>query len=402
MKSKNNATNGYFKHSHRLLWALFSAFSFIFSRVFLGFRCKDRYRIKKGESVIVLSNHQTDYDAMCIYPCFSRQLCAVATDSVFYGLFGKVLRKLGVIPKKKGAVDTACAIRMLRTLRSGGSLLLFPEGNRYYAEFQYYISPSLPAFIRSSGATLVIFNMTGGSGVSPRFGATFRRGRFRGAVKRILTYEEYSKLGDGELLRIIKDGIRVYDSDSGETYKSRRRAEYLERMLFVCPKCGALSTLVSEKQYIRCEKCGLKVEYGEDLRLHGDVGFSRLVDWWELQKRTVRGLAIVPGKTIFADDGVRLTLSVPGKKRKLLAKGRMTVDDGKITVGDHSVGTDGIDTATVVSGRKLIFSVNGENYTAVGGKRFNPLKYVFLFNRLDTVMSRKSSDRYFSLEDIND
>ncbi|MBO4217302.1 MAG: 1-acyl-sn-glycerol-3-phosphate acyltransferase [Clostridia bacterium] len=389
------------RRSNLLLFFLLKPLMFLFTRVFLGYRCRDRYRIKKGESVILLSNHQTDYDPFCILPCFSRPLYPVATDNIFSGALGRFLARIGVIPKKKGAADTQTTLRILRTLRNGASVMLFPEGNRYYAEFRYYIAPTLARFIKTTKATVVLFNLHGGSGVSPRFKHRNRRGKFYGEIKRVLRYDEYSLLEDGELYRIITDGISVFDSDSGERYRSGARAEYLERMLFVCPKCKKTETLASSGDRVFCLNCGLSVIYREDLHFESDdpeFGFSRLIDWWSFQKKYMRELAAEPGETVFGDGAVRLFRTERFKKKVLLAEGELTADCSSLCIGGKRFGFDGITAVSVVSGRNLTFSCGDADYMIRGGERFNPLKYVFLINR-HNAGSRGWEDRYFNLED---
>ena len=88
-------------NKHKFIFPIVKGLSFLFSRVNLGFRSKDKYKIKKGERVMVLSNHQTDFDPFCILPSFNKTLYAVATDHIFSGKYGKVLHEtLGAIPKK--------------------------------------------------------------------------------------------------------------------------------------------------------------------------------------------------------------------------------------------------------------------------------------------------------------
>ena len=403
MKQKNaKQDNNPIKRSHSVAFRLIRGLSFIYTRLFLGYRCRDKYKIKKGERVLVLSNHQTDADPFCILPVFNRPVYPVATDNIFAGKFrSKLFSSLGVIPKKKGAVDIHSTLRINNVLKHGGSALLFIEGNRYYAEFQYYIAPSIAAFIKKTGATLILFNMRGGSGVSPRFKRSNRRGPFSGAIKRVITPEEYAEMDDDTLLGEIVNALRVYDSDSGELYKSKTRGEYLERVLFACPACGGLETLRSEKQFISCSRCGLKVEYGEDLLLHSDdprFTFKRMIDWWNYQKTVVRDMPVEPGKTIFEDDGVKLFRSEPFEKRVLLTKGRVKIDDRTLTCVGSVFPLAEISNASVVSGRNLTFVCGGVDYTVRGGKRFNPLKYIFLFNRLDTLLREKAADKYFNLE----
>ena len=403
MKQRNSKQDkNPIKRSHGIAFRLIRGLSFIYTRLFLGYRCRDKYKIKKGERVLVLSNHQTDADPFCILPAFNKPVYPVATDNIFAGKFrSKLFSALGVIPKKKGVVDLRSTLKIANVLKHGGSALLFIEGNRYYAEFQYFISPSIAPFIKKTGATLVLFNMRGGSGVSPRFKRSNRRGPFSGAIRRVITPEEYAEMDNDTLLKEIIDNLRVYDSDSGNTYKSRHRAEYLERALFACPVCGGLETLSSQKQFINCSRCGLKVEYGEDLHLHSDdprFKFDRMIDWWNYQKQTIREMPVEPGRVIFQDDNAKLFYSEPFRARVLLAKGRVFIDDRRIVCGDKEFPLDKISSASVVSGRNLTFVCDGTDYTIRGGKRFNPLKYIFLLNRLDTPMREKAADKYFNLE----
>ena len=402
MKKDKTQKSGYLRFSHRIVFFLVRVLSFLYTRLFLGYRCRAKYKIEKGESVLVLSNHQTDFDPFCIIPCFSKPVYPMATDNIFAGKFrSKFFSYCGVIPKKKGASDARSAVAMAKYLMAGSSVLLFSEGNRYYAEFQYYMTPTMAKFIKNTKITVVLFNLHGGNGVSPRFKNKNRKGKFYGEIKRVLKYEDYSNMSDDELNAAIKDGIRVYDSDSGERYKSPLRAEYLERMLFACPVCGAFERLFSEGIHIKCKDCGLTVEYGEDLHLYSenkDFVFTRLIDWWNYQKRAVREMEIGDG-VIFSDSSARLFLTDPFQKRLLLAEGGVGIDRKTLFCGERSFALADIERASVVSGRNLTFTADGHDYTLRGGERFNPLKYIFLLNKLETKMSLKKNDKYFALEE---
>ena len=364
----------------------------------MGFRCRDKYRIEEGKPVFVLCNHQTDEDPFCVLPAFDRPVYPVATDNIFAGRFlGKFFSYLSLIPKKKGASDVGTILKINEYLKKGASVLLFPEGNRFYAEFRYYIAPGIVKLLRNAKATLVLFNLHGGSGVSPRFKNKKRRGPFRGSIDKILTYGDYSSMSDDELFRLICDSIYVFDSDSGERYKSRKRAEYLERMLFCCPGCGSFETLSSKGKYLTCSRCGLTAEYGEDLRMHGVEGYERLADWWEFQKKAVRDMPVEPGKRIFGDRGVKLFRSLPFTRRKKLGKGDLVLTDKTMSCAGTEFDVSGITSASVISGRKLTFVYDRNDYTLRGGKRFDPVKYIFALNRLDTAMRRNKTDKYFNL-----
>ena len=358
-------------------------------------------KMKKGESYIVLSNHQTGLDGILLPYSFQRHLYGVLTDSFLSkGWVAKMFQhQLGLIGKHKGAVDIKANMDMMRCIREGGSLLIFPEGNRSYAEFQFTMTDGFAKFVRFFKKPIVLFNFHGGTGVDPRFGKTRRKGPFYGEIKRILQPEEYKDWSDEELYKVIQENLRVYDSESGDLFKSNERAEYLERMLFVCPKCGKIETLHSEGNYLYCKNCGLKVEFTEDLHLKSDdpeFKFTKLVDWYNYQIRWVKNYEVTDDE-IFHDEEATLYVSHPGKKRELIAKGPVILSGKTIKFAEKSIDIAGIEIASPINGTNFNFSTKDEDYLVIGSERFNPLKYVLMFNKLDTEMKKKNADVYYNL-----
>lgn len=371
------------------------------SRLMWGYRIKGKYKAKKGENIIVLSNHQTDYDPILIRMSFNRFLYTVATDNIFSKKkTAKWLTRLGAIPKRKGISDLKCTIKMSEIASNGGSLLLFPEGNRSYAEFQFYISDNFAKLLKNLKCTIVLFNLHGGFGCFPRFGNKKRKGPFYGRIKKVLKYKDYEHLTVEELNEVVKENLEVFDSDSEKLYKSKRKAEYLERMYFVCPKCGDIHSLRSEGDILRCDKCGLEVTYQENLTLHSDdlsFSFVKLNDWYEYQKKWVREYEVKKGEKIFVDENVTLSLANPYQEQQLITQGQLVLTDEKISVGNHSFDIKEIEIASPVSGRNLCLTINNDNYVIRGEERFNALKYVLMFNKLETKMKIEGTDKYFSI-----
>ncbi len=393
----------YNQSKYRFIYFLLRGAVFLYTRLFLGYRCKDKYKIKKGESVAVLCNHQTDSDPFCVLTSFNRPVHPVATDSIFAGKFrSKFFSSLGVIAKKKGVSDLRTAVMIRNVVENGGSVLMFPEGNRSFCEFQFYISDDTAKLIKLLKPTLVLFNLHGGTGKAPRFKNKNRKGKFYGEIKRVLKYEEYSLMSDGELNAVIKNELKVFDSESGLLYKSKRRAEYLERTFFICPVCGEKEKTYSEGNYLYCKACGTKTEYTEDLKLkNADPAFpfTRMIDYWNYQKRYIKDLEIQEGETIFSDKDVRVMLATPYEKRKLLYRGDIYLTDKYLVYGKEKFELKNIEMSSVVSGRTLTISYDGKDYAIRGNERFNPVKYAFIFNKLDTKMKEKGADKYFNLEE---
>ena len=403
MKKKTNQIvfprHMFWNHIYRPIVAMIAFFK--------HYKRKGYLKMKKGESYIVLANHQTGLDGILLPYSFQRHLYGVLTDSFLSkGWVAKMFKhQLGLIGKHKGAVDIKANMDMMRCVREGGSLLIFPEGNRSYGEFQFTMTEGFAKFVRFFKKPIVLFNFHGGTGVDPRFAKSRRKGPFYGEIKRILQPEEYASWSDEELYKVIQENLRVYDSVSANLYKSDERAEYLERMFFVCPKCGKVETLYSKGNYLYCKECGLKVEYTEDLHLKSDdpeFKFTKLVDWYNYQIRFVKAFEPKQDEEIFHDEeGAALYISHPDKKRELIAKGPVILTKNHIKFAEKTIDIHEIEIASPINGNNFNFSTANEEYLVKGNPRFNPLKFVLMFNKLDTKMRDSKADIYYNLEERN-
>lgn len=391
------------KKKIRINRPLFQKFMRIIARIYLkskGFKIGEKYKVAKGEKVIILSNHVTDYDPILLALAVKPYLYVLSTDNIYSSRFNLFwIPYLGGIPKRKGKADITSLKQMLYIASKGGSLMLFPEGNRSYGDFQYYIAPNFSSLMYKLKGTILLYNIIGGFGSYPRFGNKRRKGPLFSKLVKVLKYEDYKDMDPVELNNIIINNLKCFDIDTGFKYKSPTKAEYLERELFVCPKCGSLSSLHSEKDEICCENCGLKVKYNEDLSLFSeDAGFTfkRLSQWYFYQKDFVKHMKI-DDNVIFSDEDVLLKTVNPYELSKILAKGKLTLSKEKLYVGDYKIDVKDIEIASPMSKTSLVFTVNGNNLQIKGHDRFNALKYVLMFNKLDTKMKLEQVDDYFTL-----
>lgn len=362
-----------------------------------------KFKLAKNENALILSNHQTDFDPVIVGLSINKPVYHVATDSLFSSKFASNFlgHCFAPIPKKKGFSDPRCIKTILKVAKEKGTICIFAEGNRSYAEFQYHIDDSLARLVKALKIPLIIYNIKGGNGVSPRFALKKRKGKFTGQVVKKIEAEEYLKMSDEELMTLIKETIKVFDSDSKELYKSNKRAECLERMLFVCPCCHKVNTIYSKNEFVYCSNCNLKVEYTEDLHLKSvneSCKYSRLVEWYDFQKDWCRNATFKDDEIIFEDE-IKLFESNVNQSRKLLFEGKMQLTNKELRFGGKIVILlENLEIASPISGRKFNFSTLENNYLVVGNERFNPLKYVLMFNRLDTLMHTKHIDKYFELD----
>ena len=340
--------------------------------------------IRKGPC-IVLSNHQATMDPFFISKAFPFQLYFYASDDLFNLKVSPLIRYLAApIPKSKSVADLKAVMISLRVLREGGAIGITPEGNRTLSGRQWEMGDSVAKLVKTAKVPLVLFNLCGGYGTDPRWGVKIRRGtKFVGRVRRILTPEEYAGMSDEELFGIIKNELDVDDTLSGERYKSRRRAEYIERALYMCPVCGSIGTIHSHGTGFCCTSCKTKAEYTEDLKISPPVGgYSRIYEWYEWERQEIVRRILVGEK--ISDGDILFRESVKLQKKIKLPGNTVTLDKDSLMISGGGTETRyplaEIDAITAVGKKKFNFYYKGKILQVKGGKRFCAIKYVHAFD----------------------
>lgn len=340
--------------------------------------------IRKGPC-IVLSNHQATMDPFFISKAFPFQLYFYASDDLFNLKVSQLIRYLAApIPKSKSVADLKAVMISLRVLREGGAIGITPEGNRTLSGKQWEMGDSVAKLVKTAKVPLVLFNLCGGYGTDPRWGVKIRRGtKFVGRVRRILTPEEYAGMSDEELFGIIKNELDVDDTLSGERYKSRRRAEYIERALYMCPVCGSIGTIHSHGTGFCCTSCKTEAEYTEDLKISPPVGgYSRIYEWYEWERQEI--VRRILGGEKISDGDILFRESVKLQKKIKLPGNTVTLDKDSLMISGGGAETRyplaEIDAITAVGKKKFNFYYKGKILQVKGGKRFCAIKYVHAFD----------------------
>lgn len=89
-------------------------------------------KIPEG-GALLCANHMSGWDPIIIALALPRDanLTVLAKNQLFkIPLLGPFLRKLGIIPVKRGGSDLTAMKSSLKALNEGGRLLVFPEGTR--------------------------------------------------------------------------------------------------------------------------------------------------------------------------------------------------------------------------------------------------------------------------------
>ena len=374
--------------------------------------CILKYGIKithfkqKGQ-YLILYNHQTAFDQFFVGLAFPRPLYYLASEDLFSNGFVSKLIKYLVepIPIKKQSTDVRAILNCIKVAREGGSIVIAPEGNRTYSGQTEYMSASIVPLVRKLGLPIALYRIEGGYGVHPRWSDVVRHGKMRSYVSRVIDPEEYALMSDEALMGEIEKELYVNEAVADATFRHKKLAEYLERAIYVCHKCG-FAHHESQGDVIRCTKCGLATRYTPDKRLEGVDGpfpFPFILQWYQYQSDFINGLDTnnYTDTPIFVDTAA-LRDVVPYESKTLVDESarlelygdRMVVSAAGKTI---EMCFEKVSAAAVLGRNKLNIYYEDKIYQFKGGKRFNALKYVQLCHRHKNICKGEQNVKFLGL-----
>lgn len=362
-------------------------------RVIFGAHTKIRYNYKAVKSdlkppFLLMCNHATTFDPIFASLSFKCPVYFCASDDIFnIPVVSGLLRYLAApIPISKSSLDMQAIRDCMRALKEGGAVGIFPEGNRTLTGAQWEMTDAVAKLVKLSKVPLVLYNIEGGYGSDPRWGTSKRKGKMLGYVKKVLLPNEYKDMPNDALFKLICDNLTVRDVDSGVKFASKRRAETIERVLYMCPECGAISSIKSCRAHFKCVECGKEWEFTEDLKIRGEGGFDNIEAWYDWESERLRQVAGREQGVIFCDEDVKLFESVRFKRKKRLNGSKVIADTKGITVccgaSERRFNWLDMEGLAIIQRDRVNFNYEGKTYQIRGNKRFCSLKYLDLYKEV--------------------
>ena len=406
MAEKGKQKN-WIKFRHRVVRNVAYAILWPYARIKYNIKV-DKFKEQQKRPYLVLLNHQTPFDQFFVGMSFRGPVYYLATEDIFsLGFVSSIIRYLvAPIPIKKQTVDIQAVKTCIRVAQEGGTICIAPEGNRTYSGKTEYMNPAIASLAKKLGMPVALYRIEGGYGSQPRWADKVRRGKMHSYVSRVIMPEEYSQMTNEELFSAIQTGLYVDEANANTEFKSKKPAEYLERAMYICPFCG-LSSFESNKDEIKCKKCGRRVVYRTTTQLSG-VGFkfpfSFVSEWYDYQKDFVNEL----DTTRFTEnplyrDVVSLFDVIVNKKKILINDSvEMALYGDRIVFGEGKENEQTLNFANIsvisVLGRNKLNIYQGKKvYQIKGDKRFNALKYVHIFNRSRNIMKGETNGKFLGL-----
>ena len=236
---------------------------------------------------VMLVNHASFFDFNYIHHLAHLRNPAYLVNEFYCSrpVLKKFRKMAGILPKKLFYPDMAAPVGIFRTLRSGYPVVIFPEGRLSPDSRSNPIVEPGGAFYRRLKADLVLVRIRGAYFAGPKWRRRHyhRRAKVAVQVERVLKQEQLKAMSDAELDRLIAETL--YQDDSRDllcTYPQKNKARGLENILYRCPDCGALYTIESKGNTLRCTSCGKEHVLNEQYHFTGAP--DSIPSWYDLIK----------------------------------------------------------------------------------------------------------------------
>ncbi len=262
-------------------------------------------RLREAEApYILLANHESFFDFYYIHQMSHPRNPTYLVNELYTTrpILKTLARRAGILSKKLFTPELSSPIRIMRTLKKGYSVVIFPEGRLSPDGRSNPIVEESAAFYKRMNVDLVLVKLNGAYFSKPKW----RKKRFRSAVS--VTVEDVIKkdalraMPDDELNARI--AATLYNDASQNpicTYPQRGKAVGLENLLYRCADCGALYTTRGEGNRLVCTACGRAHRFDERYRF-AEPPYT-IGEWYErireAEKKELASLRLsVPVRTL--------------------------------------------------------------------------------------------------------
>lgn len=268
-------------------------------------------KLIEGKPTILLSSHASRLEFIYTIYGFHRKDINVVCG--FQNVLKKGLYNLfiafGVISKYLYQPDILSVKNMLRVLKRGGAIGLFPEGIQSTSGSTHPINPATTRFIKSSKANIVVCRTKGAYLATNRYSSDRKRGYIGVEYSLLFTPDMLERLSEEQIYAMLMNKISYNDFEYNKTARNKYigklpNAHGIDKILYKCPKCKSEHTLFVDNDSIVCGTCGFRArvdEYYDLVDSNGNVYPFDIDKWFKWQRAHVAEQ--------IKDDGFELTLS---------------------------------------------------------------------------------------------
>ena len=235
---------------------------------------------------ILLYNHVSNSDFICSLDLYRPYTRYILSDAMLRNKFNAIIYPIcaDFIYRRKGDKGDDTVESVKATIKKGISVGLSAEGGVSTNGTTEEIRPRTGVMVKECGCGMVTMISYGGYFIYPTWSHYKAKGPMFGKVVGIYTKEQVAAMTSDEINATIAKDLYFnhyeWNREARIPYVRKNRAEWMERVAGICPKCRTVGSMHSHIDDLSCEKCGYKVTVDDYGFFNGDdVIFDNLYDW---------------------------------------------------------------------------------------------------------------------------
>lgn len=186
----------------------------VFCATFFKLHTQGRENVPDRSPLVLICNHQSFLDPVLCGIFVKRPLYFLARDTLFKGLFGRLITSVNTIPVKRGEADLATMRVVIDKLKQGHGLCLFPEGTRTRDGKITAFKPGFGLICRRGAAAVVPVVIDGAFEAWPRHKKLFSPGgRIDICYGKCISAEQVKEMGDRKLAEVLTETLRKMQNE---------------------------------------------------------------------------------------------------------------------------------------------------------------------------------------------
>ncbi len=311
-----------------------SVFYGIFKK-FVLFFLKGRSKIVvTGEDVkaidgayLMLVNHASFFDFYTVSRVDKDRNFAYVLNRHYFGMpvIGTTVKRGGFIPKRIFDADIDAVKGMMRAVKNGYPVVMFPEGRLSNSGVLNSVNKAVAPLAKKLGVPIVLVRLENAYLSKPKWRNKSIKTTITANVREIISPENAAAMTDGELYDKITETLSYNDFKGEIKYRYGKKAKGLENLLYRCADCGTLYSTASFKNDFYCKNCGKTYHIDEYYRFT-DENVKDINEYYERIKDEERKNLV----------GLNLSLPVDAKIF-FKDKNRYDKDEGTFTLTEDTV-----------------------------------------------------------------
>ena len=250
----------------------------------------------QDKQMLVLCQHRSRMDYIYVYAGlkhpYYNAMCGY--QNVFQPVIYSLFKRLGVIAKMLYQPDAHATLQLMRVVKLGGSVILFPEGIQSTSGSTHPINPATIKLLTKLKLPVALVTLKGAYFTRPRYTSDTKTGKITAHFSKLFDAEDYQNQTSDELYQRLLDAFAYNEFDdhaeSPVAFKGKKpNIDGLDNIIYKCPQCRKEHQLRVEGDTMYCD-CGFAVKMDEYFRLipvSGELPFRDHDQWYKWQRSEV-------------------------------------------------------------------------------------------------------------------